>query len=324
MTQITNVQTLAARIRTNVAQVIIGKDEVVELLLVALFCEGHVLLEDVPGIGKTTLAKTMAKSLGGSFQRIQFTPDLLPSDITGVSIFNQQRHEFEFRPGPIMAQIVLTDEINRAGPRTQSALLEAMEERQVTVDGVTRPLPFPFLVLATQNPIEQEGTFPLPEAQMDRFLMRVALGYPSREDERQILRRFRTSNPLIEIAPVATIEEIRAANATCRQVFVHPILEEYLLDIVAASRQNPAFALGISPRGALALYRASQALAAVRGRNYVIPDDLKTLAVPVLAHRLVPSMESRLHNRAVGEVLTSLLGQIPVPVEEVWAQEKSR
>ena len=324
MTQITNVQTLAARIRTNVAQVIIGKDEVVELLLVALFCEGHVLLEDVPGIGKTTLAKTMAKSLGGSFQRIQFTPDLLPSDITGVSIFNQQRHEFEFRPGPIMAQIVLTDEINRAGPRTQSALLEAMEERQVTVDGVTRPLPFPFLVLATQNPIEQEGTFPLPEAQMDRFLMRVALGYPSREDERQILRRFRMSNPLIEIAPVATIEEIRAANATCRQVFVHPILEEYLLDIVAASRQNPAFALGISPRGALALYRASQALAAVRGRNYVIPDDLKTLAVPVLAHRLVPSMESRLHNRAVGEVLTTLLGQIPVPVEEVWAQEKSR
>ena len=290
----------------------------------ALFCEGHVLLEDVPGIGKTTLAKTMAKSLGGSFQRIQFTPDLLPSDITGVSIFNQQRHEFEFRPGPIMAQIVLTDEINRAGPRTQSALLEAMEERQVTVDGVTRPLPFPFLVLATQNPIEQEGTFPLPEAQMDRFLMRVALGYPSREDERQILRRFRMSNPLIEIAPVATIEEIRAANATCRQVFVHPILEEYLLDIVAASRQNPAFALGISPRGALALYRASQALAAVRGRNYVIPDDLKTLAVPVLAHRLVPSMESRLHNRAVGEVLTTLLAQIPVPVEEVWAQEKSR
>jgi len=179
-------------------------------------------------------------------------------------------------------------------------------------------------VLATQNPIEQEGTFPLPEAQMDRFLMRVALGYPSREDERQILRRFRTSNPLIEIAPVATTEEIRAANAACRQVFVHPILEEYLLDIVAASRQNPAFALGISPRGALALYRASQALAAVRGRNYVIPDDLKMLAVPVLAHRLVPSMESRLHNRAVGEVLTVLLAQIPVPVEEVWTQEKSR
>lgn len=320
MTDIQRIQQIAQAIRTNVARVIVGKDDVIELLLVALFCEGHVLLEDVPGIGKTTLAKTLAKSLGGTFQRIQFTPDLLPSDITGVSIFNQQRQEFEYRAGPLIAQIVLADEINRAGPRTQSALLEAMEERQVTVDGVTRPLPYPFLVLATQNPVELEGTFPLPEAQLDRFLIRVALGYPKREEERQILQRFRTANPLVDIAAVITTDEIRAANQLCRQIYLHPVLEDYLLDIVAASRQNTAIALGISPRGTLALYRTSQALAAIRGRNYVIPDDIKTLAIPVLAHRLSPSMEARLHDRAIGEVLTTLLEQVAVPVEEVWAQ----
>ena len=322
MTDIQRIQQIAQTIRANVARVIVGKEDVIELLLVALFCEGHVLLEDVPGIGKTTLAKTLAKSLGGSFQRIQFTPDLLPSDITGVSIFNQQRQEFEYRAGPLIAQIVLADEINRAGPRTQSALLEAMEERQVTVDGVTRPLPYPFLVLATQNPVELEGTFPLPEAQLDRFLMRVALGYPKREEERQILHRFRTANPLVDIAAVITTDEIRAANQLCRQIYFHPVLEDYLLDIVAASRQNTAIALGISPRGTLALYRTSQALAAIRGRNYVIPDDIKTLAIPVLAHRLSPSMEARLHDRAIGEVLTTLLEQVAVPVEEVWAQAR--
>jgi MoxR-like ATPase len=315
---IQRIQEIAQAVRQNVARVIVGKDDVVELLLVALFCEGHVLLEDVPGIGKTTLAKTLARSIGGSFQRIQFTPDLLPSDITGVSIFNQQTQAFEYRPGPVVAQIVLADEINRAGPRTQSALLEAMEERQVTVDGVTRPLPYPFLVLATQNPVELEGTFPLPEAQVDRFLMRIGLGYPQREEEREILRRFRTDNPLVEITPVITTDEVQQANRICREVYVHRVLEDYLLDLIHASRGNGALALGASPRGSLALYRTSQALAAIRGRHYVIPDDIKQLATPVLAHRLSPSVDARLHGRAIGDVLAAIITETPVPVEEVW------
>lgn len=317
---IQRIQEIAQAVRENVARVIVGKDDVVELLLVALFCEGHVLLEDVPGIGKTTLAKTLARSIGGSFQRIQFTPDLLPSDITGVSIFNQQTQSFEYRPGPVMAQIVLADEINRAGPRTQSALLEAMEERQVTVDGVTRPLPYPFLVLATQNPVELEGTFPLPEAQVDRFLMRIGLGYPQREEEREILHRFRANNPLVEIKPVVTTDEIQLANRICREVYVHPVLEDYLLDLVNASRSNDALALGVSPRGSLALYRTSQALAAIRGRHYVVPDDIKHLATPVLAHRLSPSVDARLHGRAITDVLATIIAQTTVPVEEVWSE----
>jgi MoxR-like ATPase len=316
---ITPVQRIAQTVRTNVARVIVGKDEVIDLLLVALFCEGHILLEDVPGIGKTTLAKTLARSIGANFQRIQFTPDLLPSDITGVSIYNQQTQQFDYRAGPVMAQLVLADEINRAGPRTQSALLEAMEERQVTVDGATRPLPYPFLVLATQNPVELEGTFPLPEAQVDRFLMRVALGYPTREDERQILRRFRTTNPLVELTAVISTDEIRKANQICREVAVHPVLEDYLLDLVAATRNHAAFALGVSPRGTLALYRTVQALAALRGRNYVIPEDIKTMATPVLAHRLAPSIDSRLHGQSTQQVLAKLLNELPVPVEEVWS-----
>jgi MoxR-like ATPase len=319
LTVTSEVQRIAQAIRDNVAQVIVGKDDVVDLLLVALFCEGHVLLEDVPGIGKTTLAKTLARSIGCSFQRIQFTPDLLPSDISGVSVFNQKTDEFEYRPGPIVAQIVLADEINRAGPRTQSALLEAMEERQVTVDGKTYPLPRPFLVLATQNPIELEGTFPLPEAQIDRFLMRVALGYPDREEERQVLHRFRAVNPLDQVQPVVAGEEIRRASMMCRQVHVHPILEDYLLDVVRASRSDTAaITLGISPRGSLALYHASQALAAINGRNHVIPDDVKWLATPVLAHRLILSPDTRLRGRSAKEVLNDLVERIPVPVEEVW------
>ncbi len=320
MLDISIVQQIAQTVRANVAQVIVGKDEVIDLLLVALFCEGHVLLEDVPGIGKTTLAKTLARSIGANFQRIQFTPDLLPSDITGVSIYNQETQHFEYRAGPIMSQLLLADEINRAGPRTQSALLEAMEERQVTVDGATRALPYPFLVLATQNPVELEGTFPLPEAQVDRFLMRLSLGYPSREEERQILRRFRTSNPLVELTAVISTDELRSANQICRAVFVHPVLEDYLLDLVAATRKHHAFALGVSPRGSLALYRTIQALAAVRGRAYVIPEDIKTLAAPVLAHRLAPSMDARLHGQSTHQVLATLLNETPVPVEEVWTQ----
>ena len=318
MSEITLVQQLAQRVRENVARVIVGKEEVIELLLIALFCEGHVLLEDVPGIGKTTLAKTLARSIGSSFQRIQFTPDLLPSDITGVSIFNQQNSQFEYRAGPVVAQIVLADEINRAGPRTQSALLEAMEERQVTVDGVTRPLPYPFLVLATQNPIELEGTFPLPEAQVDRFLMRVGLGYPGREDERQILRRFRTANPLVELNAVISTDDVQRANRICREVYLHPVLEDYLLDLVGATRKDSAFALGVSPRGSLALYRTAQAAAAIEGRNYVIPDDIKNMALPVLAHRLAPSIEARLHSQAPRERLAAIIAQTPVPVEERW------
>ena len=320
MLDISIVQQIAQTVRSNVARVIVGKDEVIDLLLVALFCEGHVLLEDVPGIGKTTLAKTLARSIGANFQRIQFTPDLLPSDITGVSIYNQETQHFEYRAGPIMSQLLLADEINRAGPRTQSALLEAMEERQVTVDGVTRALPYPFLVLATQNPVELEGTFPLPEAQVDRFLMRLSLGYPSREEERQILRRFRTANPLVELSAVISTDELRHANQICRAVFVHPVLEDYLLDLVAATRNHPSFALGVSPRGSLAIYRTMQALAAVRGRTYVIPEDIKTLAAPVLAHRLAPSMDARLHGQSTQQVLTSLLNETPVPVEEIWSQ----
>lgn len=313
-----DVSQFAQVIRTNVARVIVGKDAVIDLLLVALLCEGHVLIEDVPGIGKTTLAKALARSLDCTFRRIQFTPDLLPSDITGVNVFNQKTGEFEFRPGPIMAQVVLADEINRAGPRTQSALLEAMQEGQVTADGVTRPLPRPFLVLATQNPIELEGTFPLPEAQIDRFLMRLSLGYPDVAEERAILHRFRQEDPLDKLEPVVKAEDILAMAARCRQVFVHEAVEAYIVELAHASRRSPDVRLGISPRGTLALYRTSQALAAIRGRDYVIPDDVKALAVPVLAHRLIPATQSRLRGSRHEDLIAALIEQVPVPVEENW------
>ena len=316
--EVESIQQTAERIRQQVGQVIVGKTEVIDLLLIALFCDGHILLEDVPGIGKTTLAKALARSINCSFSRIQFTPDLLPSDITGVNVFNQRDNSFEYRAGPITAQLVLADEINRAGPRTQSALLEAMEERQVTVDGVTRALPYPFLVLATQNPIELEGTFPLPEAQVDRFLMRVGLGYPDRAEERQILHRFRNDRPLDHLEPVVSVEEIRNAAGICRRIYVHSAVEDYLLDLVAASRADVDIALGVSPRGTLALYRAGQALAAMRGRAYVIPDDIKRLATPVLAHRVVVRPDARLHGRTTGHVLARMLENTTVPVEESW------
>lgn len=313
------VQEAGRRVRENVARVIVGKEDVVELMLVALFCEGHVLLEDVPGIGKTTLAKALARSLGCTFRRIQFTPDLLPSDITGVSVYNQATREFEFRPGPIFAQVILADEINRAGPRTQSALLEAMQERQVTVDGITRPLMPPFLVLATQNPIELEGTFPLPEAQLDRFLLRLSLGYPDPDEERAILRRFQREDPLLELQPVLSAEQVLVLAAQCRQVFVHEVVEEYIITLARATRTSDALALGASPRATLALHRTSQALAALQGRNFVLPDDVQRLTEPVLGHRLIPSAKMRLHGKAVKDILADIVAQVPVPVEENWA-----
>jgi MoxR-like ATPase len=315
-----SVQAAARALQDNIARVIVGKPATVELLLVALLSQGHVLLEDVPGLGKTTLAKALARSLGCAFHRLQFTPDLLPSDITGVSIFNQKTSEFEFRPGPIMSQIVLADEINRAGPRTQSALLEAMEERQATVDGVTRPLPRPFLVIATQNPIELEGTFPLPEAQLDRFLLRLSLGYPENDEEREILRRFRVADPLADLEPVATGDQILALSAECRQVYVSRAVETYVLALVRATRDNPAVALGASPRGAMALYRTAQALAAIHGRSFVVPDDVQSLIVPALAHRLMPSGQSRLRGKAVADILRDVVAKVPVPVEESWSE----
>jgi MoxR-like ATPase len=316
---VSSVRSLAARIQAQVARVMVGKASVVELLLVSLFCEGHVLLEDVPGVGKTTLAKTLARSLQCSFTRIQFTPDLLPSDIVGVSIYNQKNSDFEYRAGPVMSQLLLADEINRAGPRTQAALLEAMEERQVTVDGVTRHLSYPFMVLATQNPVELDGTYPLPEAQLDRFLLRLTLGYPDREEGREILRRFRAARPLEQVETAATIGELRNCSELCRQVFVHASVEDYLLDLVESTRNHPELALGASPRSALALYHAGQALAAIRGRNYVTPQEIKELALPVLSHRLMLGPEARLRRRTIEMILAEILENTPAPVEEVWA-----
>ena len=310
-----DIEQAADRVVENIGRVIVGKDEVIELCLVALLCEGHILLEDVPGIGKTTLAKAIARSIGCSFRRIQFTPDLLPSDVTGILYFNQKAQDFEFRPGPIMSQVVLADEINRATPRTQSALLEAMQERQVTVDVETMALPRPFLVLATQNPIELEGTFPLPEAQVDRFLMRVALGYPSKRDENAILLRYERRDPLATLEPVIQADELLAMQEQVKSVLVEESVREYMVDVVRATREHAAVELGVSPRGTLALYRTVQALAAVRGRGFVIPDDVKYLAPPVLTHRIIISPQTRLRGRRPEEVMAEIVGTVPVPVE---------
>ncbi|MEO8288077.1 MAG: AAA family ATPase [Chloroflexota bacterium] len=317
--QETPVSSLARRLQANVSKVIVGKQEEIELMLVAMLCEGHVLIEDVPGIGKTTLAKALARSLGCSFHRIQFTPDLLPSDITGTSIFNQKTSEFEMRRGPIFSQVVLADEINRSGPRTQSALLEAMEERQVTIDIDTVPLPRPFMVLATQNPVELEGTFPLPEAQLDRFLIKVALGYPSEDDERAILRRFKEVSPLGELQPVTSPDELLMGQRTVRRVHVSPAIEGYILGIIRATRLHEAIELGASPRATLALYRTAQALAAIRGRGYVIPDDVKRMTAPTLAHRIMLSTRTRLRGRDNSTILGEILASVPVPVESAGA-----
>jgi len=314
-----NIDALAAagkRVLENVEKVIVGKSSVVELVLVAIFCEGHVLLEDVPGIGKTMMARAVARSLGCTFHRIQSTPDLLPSDITGSYIFNQKTGDFEFRAGPVFSQILLADEINRATPRTQSALLEAMEERQVTVEGDTRPLPRPFIVLATQNPIELEGTFPLPEAQIDRFLLKIKLGYPSRDDDRIILQRFRTSTIIDELKPVLSMEDLLRLQKIRQEIAVDTDVEKYIVDLVHATREHPQVELGGSPRAMLALYRTSQALAALRGRSFVIPDDVKYLTPFVLEHRLIAKAQSHLKGKTPAEIMNDVIQSVKVPVED--------
>jgi MoxR-like ATPase len=300
-------------IRDNVERVLVGKRAEIELALVGLACQGHLLIEDVPGVGKTVLAKALARSIGCSFKRIQFTPDLLPSDVTGVSIFNQKTHEFEFRPGPIVAQVVLADEINRATPKTQASLLESMEERQITVDGATYYLPEPFLVLATQNPIEYEGTFPLPESQLDRFVLRLRLGYPGREEELDILERQRASHPLDRLEAVVSADDVRCVQAAVREIRVDDLIRRYLVDIARSSRDHPDLLLGASPRAALALFRGSQALALLAGRDYVIPDDVKALAEPALAHRLIVRPAARVRDVSAETVVADLLASLPVP-----------
>jgi MoxR-like ATPase len=303
-------------LRENVQKVIVGKDEVIDLAMSAILCEGHILFEDVPGIGKTTLARALSISLGCSFQRIQFTPDLLPSDVTGINWFNQKEQTFQYRPGPVMSQVVLGDEINRATPRTQSALLEAMQERQVTVDGVTRPTPRPFFVLATQNPIELEGTFPLPEAQLDRFLLCLEVGYPDKQEEEQILLRFGTSDPLQDLEPVLSPQDVLEMMEERRQIRVEDSIRGYVLDISRATRERAEIELGASPRASLGLYQTSQAWAAVQGRDYVIPDDVKRVAPYVLTHRLIISPQAQLRGRDPSELIEDIVSEVPVPVEK--------
>jgi MoxR-like ATPase len=311
--QLADIQSLATHLARNVERVIVGKRTEVDLILVALLCKGHVLIEDVPGVGKTVLAKTVARSVGASFRRIQFTPDLLPSDITGVSVYNSQTGKFEFRPGPIVAQMVLADEVNRATPKTQSALLEAMEEAQVTVDGVTYALPQPFIVLATENPIDYEGTFPLPEAQLDRFLLRIALGYPGRENEIEMLARQHRAHPLTELSQVISASDLVEAQEAVKSVHVSPLVAEYIVLIAEATRRHADVLLGASPRGSLAIYNAARARAAMGGREFVTPDDVKALAIPTLSHRIIPTPGARLRGITGIDVVRQILESNPVP-----------
>ncbi len=309
----TKVQTFSEKVITNVEKVIIGKRAPLELAVIGLLCQGHLLIEDVPGVGKTMLARSLARSLGCSFSRLQFTPDMLPSDVTGVSIFNQVTNQFEFRPGPIMAQVVLADEINRATPKTQAALLEAMEERQATVDGVTHILPRPFLVLATQNPIEYEGTFPLPEAQLDRFFLRLRLGYPSKQDETRVLDRQQFQHPIEELKEVVSVDELFAAQEAVKAVHVAQAVKDYIVELSHQTRHHADVYLGASPRGSLALYRAGQARAALHGRDYVLPDDVKALALPALAHRVILGPAARLSDLNAESVVQEIARKVPAP-----------
>lgn len=308
-----NVQEFARQVVANIERVIVGKWSAVNLAVIGLLSQGHLLIEDVPGVGKTMLARSLAKSLGCSFGRLQFTPDMLPSDITGVSVYNQATREFEFIPGPIMAQIVLIDEINRATPKTQAALLEAMEERQITVDGVTYPLPTPFMVMATQNPIEYEGTYSLPEAQLDRFLLRIKLGYPDLKDEIEVLDRQQFHHPLDDLEAIASVEDLIEAQEAIKSVFVSPAVKEYIVRLVRKTRAHNDIFLGASPRGSLTLYRAGQARAAIFGRDFVLPDDVKAIAPGVLSHRLILSPSARLRNVAAEDVLKTALEEVPMP-----------
>ncbi len=313
MQSVQDLATAVQRVVANVERVIVGKADSVAFSLIAVICRGHILIEDVPGVGKTVLTKAIARSIGCTFKRIQFTPDLLPSDVTGVSIYNQKTGNFEYRPGPIMAQIVLADEINRATPKTQSALLEAMEENQLTVDGVTYRLPEPFMVMATQNPIEYEGTFPLPEAQLDRFMMNISLGYPKPADEMNILDSHQHHHPLEDLAQIMTAEELTLIQTQVRAIHVDPSIREYIVAIANATRTHANIYLGASPRGSLALFRGVQALAAMRGRGYVIPDDVKLLAKPVLAHRIIVTPAARVRAITSTSLLDEILQSVPVP-----------
>jgi len=311
------IQDITNQLLENVEKVIVGKTDAIRLTITGLLCQGHILIEDVPGTGKTMLAKSIARSIGATFNRIQFTPDMLPSDVTGVSIFNQKTNEFEYRHGPIVAQIVLTDEINRATPKTQAALLEAMEEHQVTVDGKTYPLPEPFLVLATQNPIEYEGTFPLPEAQMDRFLLRISLGYPATNDEVQMLSNQQLHHPIEGLEKVIEVADLLKAQEAVKRVTITDEIKRYIVELVETTRAHGEIYLGASPRGSLALFRTSQARAAILGREYVLPDDVKALAVPALAHRLIVGSAARIREVDAVDIIEEVLEKVPVPGGEV-------